>query len=356
MQYKDIKPYPKNAKKHDDKQIKLLAENIKRFGFDQHIVVDKKTGYIVKGHGRWLASQLLGLEKIKETTIAPVGADFIPVEFKEYKSEKEANAARLADNQIHDLTGIDMQLVIDELRSLEDDALVALSGFSKADIERAEWQSHQKLTLTEDFIIPPFSYWDTRQQYWQDRKRAWNSFFGSSKEGRDDNLLGEGLKKLAQLTKEKYKSGVGLTGTSEFDPVVAEICYKWFNVKGGSILDPFAGGVVRGAVAGLLGYKYTGIDLSEKQIKANITTLREVVKIKIEKPEYILGNSLELDSILGDKEFDMIFSCPPYYDLENYSDDPNDLSNKVSYDDFILEYKEIIKKAVGKLKDNRFAV
>ena len=67
MKYEDIKPYPRNAKKHDTKQIALLAENIKRFGFDQHIVVDKKTGYIVKGHGRWLASELLGLKKVKET-------------------------------------------------------------------------------------------------------------------------------------------------------------------------------------------------------------------------------------------------------------------------------------------------
>lgn len=129
MQYEDIKPYPKNAKKHDTKQIALLAENIKRFGFDQHIVVDKNTGYIVKGHGRWEAAKLLGIDKIKEATLAPVGVDYIPVEFKEYKSEKEANAARIADNQIHDLTGIDMDLIIAELKALEDEALVTLTGF-----------------------------------------------------------------------------------------------------------------------------------------------------------------------------------------------------------------------------------
>jgi len=58
--------------------------------------------------------------------------------------------------------------------------------------------------------------------------------------------------------------------TSIFDPVLCEISYRWFMPKeGGTILDPFAGGSVRGIVAGMLGYKYIGIDLREEQIEAN---------------------------------------------------------------------------------------
>ena len=48
-------PYENNVKIHDEKQVKKIAESIKRFGWDQPIVVDKD-GVIIKGHGRRLAA------------------------------------------------------------------------------------------------------------------------------------------------------------------------------------------------------------------------------------------------------------------------------------------------------------
>ena len=50
----------------------------------------------------------------------------------------------------------------------------------------------------------------------------------------------------------------------------------------------------------------------------------------------------------------MIFSCPPYANLEVYSDDPNDLST-LPYEEFRDSYFEIIKKACSRLKKNSFA-
>jgi len=58
------------------------------------------------------------------------------------------------------------------------------------------------------------------------------------------------------------------SGTSIFDPVLTELAYRWFCPQGGSILDPFAGGSVRGIVAAHLGYQYTGLDLRSEQIAA----------------------------------------------------------------------------------------
>src|SRR5439155_711922 len=58
-------------------------------------------------------------------------------------------------------------------------------------------------------------------------------------------------------------------GTSIFDPVVCELAYRWFAPEGGTVLDPFAGGSVRGIVASRLGHPYIGIDLSARQIDAN---------------------------------------------------------------------------------------
>ena len=70
-------------------------------------------------------------------------------------------------------------------------------------------------------------------------------------------------------------------------------------------------------------------------------------------PEWITGDSnKELDKM--DRMFDFIFSCPPYYDLEIYCDDPNDLSN-MDYNSFNEVYESIIKKSCTLLKDNSFA-
>ena len=53
-------------------------------------------------------------------------------------------------------------------------------------------------------------------------------------------------------------------------------------------------------------------------------------------------DSVDISNIDG--QYDMIFSCPPYHDLEKYSKDMRDLSN-MNYDDFIIKYSEIIKNS-----------
>lgn len=59
----EIKPYEKNAKFHDEKQIANVTESIKQFGFVQPIVVDKD-GVIVIGHCRVLAAKKLGMTEV----------------------------------------------------------------------------------------------------------------------------------------------------------------------------------------------------------------------------------------------------------------------------------------------------
>ena len=142
------------------------------------------------------------------------------------------------------------------------------------------------------------------------------------------------------------------TGTSIFDPVLCELAYRWFMPAGeGKILDPFAGGSVRGIVASKLGKDYTGIDLSARQIEANKVQGAELCPDKM--PNWINGDSVNIKELAA-AEYDFVFSCPPYADLEIYSDDPADLS-RMEYDDFIKAYRAIIAGCVSMLKDNRFA-
>lgn len=186
---------------------------------------------------------------------------------------------------------------------------------------------------------------DTKQGYWQKRKREWKNIGLDSAAGRGDNLLNGGLKELAQ------NNGMALTATSIFDPVLCEILYNWYCPDGGLVFDPFAGGSVRGVVAEMLGRHYIGIDLSQRQVDANQVNADQLGVC----PAWHCDDSRNMDAYIPDGSADLVFSCPPYFDLEKYSNHPLDLSN-MSYADFTIAYGDIIAKACGKLKDNRFAV
>ena len=142
------------------------------------------------------------------------------------------------------------------------------------------------------------------------------------------------------------------SGTSIFDPVLCELAYSWFSPPGGTVLDPFAGGSVRGIVASRLGRQYIGVELREEQVQANRAQGDELCPDL--PPVWITGDSRNIDRLCADVEADFVFSCPPYADLEVYSDDPKDLST-LKYEEFRPAYFEIIAKACGRLKQDRFA-
>jgi len=209
-----------------------------------------------------------------------------------------------------------------------------------------------KRNLEDRFVVPPFSVLDTRQGYWQEGKRLWLELGIKSEVGRDENVLfsAGGQSRLNEILAERGRTAGGFIGVSVFDPVLCELMYKWFCPPGGAVLDPFAGGSVRGIVAEYLGYKYTGIELRPEQVASNE---KQAQAIKLD-PHWIIGDSeTRLDEIADKSDF--IFSCPPYFNLEVYSDLPGELSAMKQYEDFTLKYNRIVEKAVGKLRPNRFA-
>ncbi len=93
--------------------------------------------------------------------------------------------------------------------------------------------------LAASFVLPPFSVLRAENEGWKRRRSFWTSLGIKSEQGRDDNLLN-----LSETARAQ-----GGDGTSIFDPVLCELAYRWWCPPGGTVLDPFAGGLVRGLVA-----------------------------------------------------------------------------------------------------------
>lgn len=220
--------------------------------------------------------------------------------------------------------------------------------------------------LSQRFILPPFTVLSAREGAWQERKRAWVSLGIRSEEGRGENEGGvaaaDGGERARMLRKQftdwmADKAGGNRgndKGTSVFDPVLCELCYRWFCPPGGLVLDPFAGGSVRGVVAGMLGRRYHGIELRGEQVLANRQQAAAIVQpTGSPVPAWVEGDARE--HLAAAPDADMVFTCPPYGDLERYSDDPRDLST-YTYPQFRTALRDVLLAAAARLHQHRFLV
>ena len=338
-------PYVNNARTHSAKQINKLRASMREFGFINPVIVDRDFN-VIAGHGRIIAAQEEGIKEV-------------PCVYVDFLTEAQRKAYILADNRIALDADWDEETLRVELEALKlEDFDFSFTGFDEQEFEDlssaidASYQNLKRINLLEEsFITPPFSILDTRSGKWTQRERSWNEIL-ISKRGRAEALLG-GLKGLECQSGSKKASG-----TSVFNAPLCEILYQWFCPAHGRILDPFAGGSVRGLVASFLDKPYTGLDLSQTQINANIEQYEKIKELKsfgendLQKPEWICADAKTISNVANGK-YDFLISCPPYYDLEHYSDDPNDLSN-MTWDDFKTAYRQIFKDAVSLLKDDSF--
>ena len=208
--------------------------------------------------------------------------------------------------------------------------------------------------LKRDFGANPFTILDTKDGLWQARKRRWIGLGIKSEVGRDASAYNtkEWVDKLR--SQGKMEGNLLPSNTSIFDPALCEVMYRWFCPIGGEILDPFAGGSVRGIVANFLGYHYTGIDIRQEQIESNREQAMNILPID-NQPQWYVGDSNVVLDNQWNKQFDLIFTCPPYADLEVYSDLQGDISN-MEYGDFIFTFESIMRKACKLLKKGGMAI
>lgn len=134
-----IKPFAKNNKIHSTKQVEMIANSIKEFGFKNPIILDKNNE-IIAWHGRLLAAQQLGME-----TVPCIMADDL--------TPKQVKAYRLLDNRISDFAQYDLNNIAEELKEVGDTQLwlETLDGIFDGIIT--------KDTFTDDFTLPEWEKW-----------------------------------------------------------------------------------------------------------------------------------------------------------------------------------------------------
>jgi len=533
---------PTNWRIHPKHQQAALTGVLDNVGWVQRVIVNQRTGHVIDGHLR--------------ASLAISRGEQVPVIYVDVDEDEERLILATLD-PLAAMAATDAEMLEDLLRGLGDTPLVqddeglrellgaiaGAAGIALAGGESTLTTEAARRTLAERFIVPPFSVLDARQGYWQTRKRAWIALGIQSELGRGARVFVKhdatdpvSLKILEQQD-----------GQSIFDPVLCELAYRWFSPPAGAVLDPFAGGSVRGIVAARLGRRYVGIDLRTEQVEANrqqaeailntappgdtvtvkvsaknarlpfngcdpayirdvchasccqsstsptgtmitihpseqatiearggvvvdgllqprpgekrcpfktdehlcglhftpdkpfgciaspftlnknntlivrnryrllkcyddgkkipayqafrasldlifgtdeaaricehldsgggdlmATMRREQYQMLVDNdaikhgrgaedddaimPRWIVGDSRDMDKHLRDGEaFDFVFTCPPYFDLEIYSDDPADLSNAGDYAEFMAVYRDIIAKSLARLRDDRFA-
>jgi ParB-like chromosome segregation protein Spo0J len=380
-------PYARNSRTHDENQVAQIAASIKEFGWTNPVLVDGDNG-IIAGHGRILAARKLGYAEVPVIELAGL-------------TDAQKRAYIIADNKLALNAGWDDDLLRVELEGLDaEDFDLRIIGFSSEELsalmgedesedrEQGSAEAGGAGSLSGRFLIPPFSVLNAREGWWQTRKRGWLALGIKSELGRGENGFHAapggspmvsgydangkrltGLKKAGKADASAYGTAAWMkekglaggaqdlahgTGTSIFDPVLCEIAYRWFSPAGGIVLDPFAGGSVRGVVAAKLDRQYIGHELRDEQVIANRAQADEICAECEHPPAWIIGDSRNIDKTCADVTADFLFSCPPYADLEVYSDDPLDLST-LGYADFKAAYFEIIAKACARLANNRFA-
>lgn len=216
-------PNPKNPNQHPDNQIQLLGRIIRQAGWRQPITVSKRSGFIVKGHGRLAAAILEGMKEA-------------PVDYQNYTTEAEEYADLVADNRIAELAETDSKLLADIFAEIDTGEIpMELTGYTEDEIEGLVTALSEALhnDMNEPDEIPetpePEETVTQKGDLWiLDRHRV---VCGDATSEQDRELLLDGAHPEILLTDPPYCSGGfqescrsgGSIGTKRYDSSGKEI-------------------------------------------------------------------------------------------------------------------------------------
>lgn len=119
----ELLPYAANSRTHSPEQIAQIAASIREFSFTNPILIDGE-GTIIAGHGRLLAARKLGMEEV-------------PAIVLDHLTKAQQRALVIADNQLALNAGWDMEMLENEVRTLDDEGYdLAILGLADDDLSR----------------------------------------------------------------------------------------------------------------------------------------------------------------------------------------------------------------------------
>ena len=149
-----IKPYQRNARKHDSKSIEVIANSISEFGMADPIAVWGKENIVIEGHGRLLALKQLGYDKA-------------PIIHLDYLTDEQRRAYTLAHNKTAEFSEWDMELLTDEAESIFN---IDLSDFgfdlSEEEEEQEQEEKHNEAERTGNaYNLSEYDEYNTEGYY-----------------------------------------------------------------------------------------------------------------------------------------------------------------------------------------------
>lgn len=118
-----LKLNPRNPNLHPQGQLNLIGKVIRAQGWRQAVTVSKRSGLVVRGHGRVLASLRAGFK-------------LVPVDYQDYESEAMEIADMIADNKLASEAALNRDVIKDLLLELDTGAFdTDLTGFMQDEIE-----------------------------------------------------------------------------------------------------------------------------------------------------------------------------------------------------------------------------
>lgn len=177
---KDLHPDPENRRRHNPRNLGVIANSLQNVGAARSIVIDD-TDVVLAGNGVLEAAAEVGITKVR--VIEATGDEIIAVRRRGLTTEQKRHLA-MADNRSSELAEWDAeQLALDEAAGLmlqpyfSDQELAAILGRSSA----AAGDSRK---LADRFLVVPFSVLNAREGWWQERKAAWLALGIESELGR----------------------------------------------------------------------------------------------------------------------------------------------------------------------------
>ncbi len=148
-------------------------------------------------------------------------------------------------------------------------------------------------------------------------------------------------------------------GLSTFPPDLVKRILEYYTEKGDTVLDPSCGHNSRMEMTYLLERNYIGYDVSKEFMQFN----REIVE-KIQKDSFGLRSKSSIELIEHTSEYldqkdnsvDLVFTSPPYWKVEDYGDEPDQLGKSETYEEFLNKLKSCISESLRVLKPGKFCV